>query len=64
MQSSSSKKVLKSLHIKDDSIDTHDGSKFMAPPSDETLTLTNMNTMHDFTHMLARIFRSTLVLDH
>uniref|UniRef100_M1DRA3 Uncharacterized protein n=1 Tax=Solanum tuberosum TaxID=4113 RepID=M1DRA3_SOLTU len=38
--------------------------QFKVPKSNAMLTLTKMNTMHDFTHMYARIFQSTLASAH
>ncbi|KAG5628685.1 hypothetical protein H5410_000402 [Solanum commersonii] len=38
--------------------------QFRALESNATLTLTKMNTMHDFTQRYARIFQSTLVAAH
>ncbi|KAG5615141.1 hypothetical protein H5410_014965 [Solanum commersonii] len=62
--SSSSTKVLKCPHTKNDSIFTHNGSQFEASESNTTLTLTKINTMYDFTHRFARIFQSTLASAH
>ncbi|KAG5589975.1 hypothetical protein H5410_040489 [Solanum commersonii] len=53
--SSSSTMVLKCPHTKNDSIFTHNGSQFKVLESNATLTLTKMNTMHDFTHSSLKI---------
>ena len=62
--SSSSTKVLKCPHTKNNSIFTYNGSQYKDPESNETLTLTKMNTMHDFTHRFSCIFQSTLTSAH
>ncbi|KAG5578671.1 hypothetical protein H5410_058805 [Solanum commersonii] len=54
--SSSSTKVFKCPHTKNNSIFTHNGQQFKVPESNATLTLTKMNTMHAFTHRFAYIF--------
>ncbi|KAG5569048.1 hypothetical protein H5410_058814, partial [Solanum commersonii] len=62
--SSRSTMVLKCPHTKNDSIFTHNDSQFKALESNATLTLTNMNTIHDFTLRYAIIFQSTIVSAH
>ncbi|KAG5577369.1 hypothetical protein H5410_057503 [Solanum commersonii] len=62
--SSSSTKVIKCHHTKNDSIFTHNGSQIKAPESKSTLTLKKMNTMHDFTQKSALIFQSTFLSAH
>jgi len=59
--SSSSTKVIKFPHTKNDSIFTHMIQQFKVLESNGTLTLTKMNTMHEFTHRLALIFQPTIV---
>lgn len=62
--SSSSTKVLKCPHRKNDSISHTMVKKFIALHSLSTLTLTKMFTMYDFIHNFARVFYSILVSVH
>ena len=60
----SSTKVIKWSHIKNDSIFTHNDSRFKVSKSISTHTLKKMNTAHDLTYRFARIFRLTFVTAH
>ncbi|KAG5576175.1 hypothetical protein H5410_056309, partial [Solanum commersonii] len=62
--SSSSTKMFKCPHTRNDSILAHNGLQFKAAELNATLTLTKMNTMHTFTHKFACIFRSTFFSSH
>ena len=62
--SSSSTKVLKCPYTKMIPYSHTILQQFIVPKSHTTLTLTKMNTMHDFTHRFALIFQPTIVSAH
>ncbi|KAG5575810.1 hypothetical protein H5410_055944 [Solanum commersonii] len=61
--SSSSTKVFKCPHTKNDSIFTQ-SSPFKSSKSEAMLTLTKKSIMHNFTHRFSHIFQSTLASAH
>ena len=62
--SSSSIKVLKCPHNKDDSIFTHNSSKIYSSGITYNSHTHKDEHMHDFTHRFALIFQSTIVSAH